>query len=283
MHGIDVLPTMRPDLFDRFDCSALEEIDLETVTTNRAPDIICHLAGSAFVAASIDNPMADFNSSVPGTAKLLAWNGRSRVRARVLNFSSAAVYGQPKRLPISERTSLRPISPYGIHKATNELLIEHYSRIFDFETINLRPFSVYGPKLKRQVVYDVAQKASAAMDARLDHFELWGTGRESRDFIFIDDLAYISLKICDIPLERQSITLNVASGIETTVASLASQIVHALGFPVTPVFSSISRRGDPEQWRADISALQSMIEYSPISLQRGLLEFSHWYLENHRR
>ena len=98
--------------------------------------------------------------------------------------SSAAVYGEPPSLPVTEDAPLRPLSPYGFHKMQAEAMCREYAALHGLTTTALRIFSAYGPGLRRQVLWDICHKALTSPPVRLH-----GTGSESRDFVFVDDIA----------------------------------------------------------------------------------------------
>ena len=98
-------------------------------------------------------------------------------------MSSAAVYGSPSSLPITEQSDIKPISPYGWHKYLSEILCKKYFSLYKMQTISLRVFAVYGERLTKQLFWDIYEKIQKSND-----ITLFGTGNESRDFINIKDL-----------------------------------------------------------------------------------------------
>lgn len=277
VHGLDLVQPSETECWDDFSCGALEYANLAKLTAGRPPSVICHLAGSSSVPASMRDPLHDFMASLPGTANLLAWNGGQGPRARLLYYSSAAVYGEPQCLPLCEGSPVAPISPYGIHKAAAELMVSEYAKIYGFEALCLRPFSVYGPGLKRQVVWDVARKARDASSAGLAGISLLGTGHETRDFVYIEDLTRATVELATVPLRKLVQSINLASGVETEIRTLAFEIVRALGQHEGISFSSQRRAGDPDRWCADISLLRSLISFEPTPLEIGLQQFAQWF------
>jgi len=227
------------------------------------PEVCFHCAGSASVARSFEDPWGDWQANVAGTARLIeAWRHISPQGVFVF-LSSAAVYGNPRRLPIREGDPACPISPYGTHKLVAEHILGSYRDRFGIPVRIARIFSAYGPGLKRQVVHEVVAKARKSMNLSLQ-----GTGRETRDFIHIEDLTRALMQIAQAPRCPQ--VLNVASGLASTIRDLASTAARLSPRRISVCFSGKVRPGDPRFWKADISRLHSLGFRSKISLQEGL-------------
>jgi UDP-glucose 4-epimerase len=222
------------------------------------------------VGNSLADPAADFQGSVVALACVLDAARRIVPACRVLFLSSAAVYGDPAGLPISEQTPHWPLSPYGYHKSLCERLLEEYWSVYGLPGASLRLFSAYGPGLKRQVMWDVCQKV-----LRSDEVELFGTGEETRDFVHARDIG----RAIALLLERaafQAEAYNLASGEETRIADLARMIARALGRSVRLRFSGESRRGDPLRWRADLTRITGLGYRQGIPLEHGVAEYVAW-------
>jgi UDP-glucose 4-epimerase len=221
------------------------------------PAVVFHLAGAASVADSMRDPFADFDNSVPQTAKLLAAAVAAARRPDVVFFSSAAVYGEAQSLPIDENCPLRPLSPYGAHKAVCEALLEHYARIYDLQVSILRIFSAYGEGLRRQFFWDFAMRAYEAQACGAGHVSVLGAGDESRDFIHAADVARAACRIA----QRRSAGVdvyNVAAGEETTVSWVAEHLLRRLGLDLEFQFNGLASPGYPRRWRADTRRLEAL-------------------------
>jgi UDP-glucose 4-epimerase len=189
----------------------------------------------------------------------------------MLVVSSAAVYGSPERLPITEEHPVRPISPYGHHSRLKELVavedrVRHGTRV-----CVARVFSTYGPGLRRLAFWDIAQRVLAGTPTAR------GTGLESRDYLHARDVAAALVAICEnAPFAGEIV--NVGSGVEVEVRQLAEQIYRALGIRRTCHFDGHIEPGKPYRWKADASLLRGFGYEPRIPLEVGVRETVGWIL-----
>lgn len=234
------------------------------------PDVCVHAAGCASVGNSLDDPTADYRGNTVLVFELLEALRQHAPRCRFLLLSSAAVYGDPATLPVTEDHLVRPLSPYGYHKRQAELLCEEFATLFGVPAASARIFSAYGPGLRRQVVWDICAKA-----LKTGTLELHGTGTESRDFIHAADIAR-GLHLLGTQAPCAGEIYNLSSGREVTIAELAAQLLAALGSSVRPVFNGASTPGNPRNWRADVSRIAALGFQPAIPLETGLREVAAW-------
>lgn len=238
-----------------------------------APDTIVHFAGPANVGSSFRDPLMDFEMQTLPLLHLLEAIRISGVTCRVLLISSAAVYGNPVSLPINEDHRIMPISPYGYHKYHQELLLDEYYALYGVKACKARIFSTYGPGMKQLAVWDIAKRAIAG------DYALIGTGKETRDYLYIEDIASALYSIC----ENASFTgeaYNVASGMELSIIDLASKIYAALGVIEKPRVTGHIQEGNPTRWCADISRLKGLGFRQLKSFDEGLRHTVQWIRKN---
>jgi dTDP-glucose 4,6-dehydratase/UDP-glucose 4-epimerase len=236
-------------------------------------DYCLNCSGAASVPDSLKHPLRDFSLNTYNVAKLLEAIRKHNPQCRFLNLSSAAVYGNPMGLPIVEASAGQPVSPYGQHKLMAEILCQQYFQYFGVATCCLRIFSAYGPGLQKQLLWDIFQKSLQG-----DSITLFGTGQESRDFVFVDDI----IQAIDLVLKQGEFTgqaYNLASGEETTIKGIATVLLEALGYEGTIAFSGNARLGDPVNWRADISRLKKLGFTPQFSIQQGTAVYAKWLRE----
>jgi len=258
---------------------AVHEIELpdrqfeELLATHR-PQSVVHCAGTADVAASFRDPNADFQANVEITEYVLERIRRICPGSQFVLLSSAAVYGDPERLPIREDAPLRPISPYGFHKRICEQLVEEYSALHGVRSVILRIFSAYGEGLSRQVIHDLCRKVA---ESNGEGVRVIGTGDESRDFVHAEDVARTVAHAIESGLSG---TFNLASGHETPIRDLVDQLLSLSGSPNRPTYTGTTRRGDPVRWQADISAITRTGFQPRIDLSMGLHRYWRWFTES---
>ena len=233
-------------------------------------DVCINCSGAANVPFSLSNPYNDFNLNTLNVFKLLEAIRIHNKDCKFITMSSAAVYGNPEKLPITTDMKMSPVSPYGYHKVFAENICEEYSRFWGLKTCCVRIFSAYGPRLKKQLFWDMYNKFK-----NNEIIELWGTGKESRDFIYISDL----IRAIDIVIQNCSFNadkINLANGIQITIAEVADSFVKALGTNKEIRFNGAERKGDPINWEADISDLKEWGYKPKVSLEQGIKEYITW-------
>ncbi len=233
-------------------------------------DVCINASGSSTVSFSIQNEQQDYILNYKNVEIILEWIKKNQPKCKLINLSSAAVYGNPSELPIKENDSTKPISPYGKHKLLSEQLLKTFAVEYRMLTHSLRIFSVYGNGLKKQLFWDIYQKSKQAQ-----LIELYGTGNETRDFIYIEDLMLAFEKIIFLGSFDGS-AINVASGSECTINIAAHTLIQNLNTDIKLKFSGVENNIDPKYWRADISLLRNMGFLPKVTLEEGLKKYASW-------
>lgn len=255
--GLDPVGAGRPDL-------EVPSPAFDALLQELRPDVVVHCAGPASVPASLESPEADRAGAVDVLRGLL----ERLDGTRLILVSSAAVYGDPEELPVAEDAPLAPVSPYGRHRVEAERLAAESG----VPLVVARVFSAYGEGLRRQVLWDVARRALAG-----GAVELSGTGRETRDFVHAHDVAAAVSSIAQHAAFDGEV-VNVATGVETSIADLARLIVNELGGGDVR-FTGVGRPGDPTRWRADIGRLRSLGFRPSIAIEDGAAAYARWVRE----
>lgn len=251
--------------------------DFNEIFEAEAFDYCLNCSGAASVPDSLKHPLRDFSLNTYNVAKMLEAIRRHTPACHFINLSSAAVYGNPTSLPIAETAAGHPVSPYGQHKFMAETLCRQYYQYFGIATSSLRIFSAYGPGLQKQLLWDVFRKSQQA-----DSILLYGTGQESRDFVFVTDIVQAIAVVIEHG-EFDGSAYNLASGVETTVREVVTELLHALNYPGELAFSGEGRSGDPVNWRADISRLTGLGFVPAVSIQKGVQNYVKWLSEKELR
>ena len=228
------------------------DITLDSLVTYAGkPDTIIHCAGSGSVGFSMDHPFQDFQRTVNTTAAVLEFTRIHNPKGRIVNLSSAGVYGSTAKIPIKESSELKPISPYGIHKKMSEDLCLSYAKHYGINVSILRFFSIFGNSLRKQLLWD------ACMKLQNNEKSFWGSGNEIRDWLHIDDAASL-IYAADHSASTDTPIINGGSGDRVTIREILEELFICFGRSDTPQFSGKVRSGDPINYVADISKAKKM-------------------------
>jgi len=262
-------PNRQVDLFAAFHFSDLSEPQrLLSILDRYTPDALVHLAAPASVQRSISHPQADFLGHVIPTANVLEAVRLSEKRPAVILVSSAAVYGNPGRLPVTEDAPISPISPYGFHKVHQEQLLSEYAAIHGVRGCVVRVFSTYGENLRGLAVWEITRPALAA------NRTVFGTGDETRDYLYARDVADAVVCVA-ARAEFAGEQINIASGQEVSIRTLVSEIYRLLDIDVEPEFTGRAAEGSPIHWRADTTRLRAL-GFDPAPWSAGLVSTVAW-------
>lgn len=234
------------------------------------PGAVFHCAGSGSVGFSATSPHDDYQRTVATTAAVLEFVRVCAPDAAVVYPSSAAVYGHSRRIPIGESEPVDPVSPYGIHKEMAERLCAEYARHFGLRVAAVRLFSVYGPGLRKQLLWDACGKVRRGETA------FSGTGAEQRDWLHVDDAAAL-LVIAAKQASTQFPVVNGGTGTGVKVADVVGEIFAALQPGTVPRFSGEARRTDPVSYVADVSQARAWGWEPRRQWREGVGEYVKWF------
>jgi len=242
------------------------------------PTAIYHLAGGSSVGSSIANPLEDFARTVASTARLLEWMRDAAPAAKLVAISSAAVYGSQYPKPIPPDAPTRPYSPYGHHKSMMEQLCRSYGETFGLRCTVVRLFSVYGPWLRKQLLWDLCSRIAVGETP----IRLAGTGAELRDWTEVSDVVRL-LRVAESLPGAPGETLNGGSAAGTCVADVAALVIRSWGGEKGPVtFSGERRPGDPFSLVADGTQLRGLDFRWEVALPQGIDHYVRWFREERR-
>lgn len=254
--------------------------NLRALQARQEPELIFHLAGGSTVGAAIANPREDFFRTVASTAELLEWVRLDVPKARLITVSSAAVYGSGTHGPLAEDASGVPYSPYGHHKRMMELLCRSHGDTYGLDFRIARLFSVYGPELKKQLLWDMCSRLVAEESPLI----LGGTGQELRDWTYVTDVvAALALIAFDHDPALSGQTINIGTGVGTPVQSIAQLVIDTWherstrGEKTALRFSGRSRPGDPFSLIADPTRLFRLGFTWSTQLSEGVESFVDWF------
>lgn len=235
-------------------------------------DAIVHLAARAGVRPSLKDPQLYSETNINGTLNLLEQARKHSVKQFVFG-SSSSVYGINAKVPFSEEDPIRqPISPYAATKAAGELLCHTYSHLYDLRSVCLRFFTVYGARQRP----DLAIHKFARLISQGKPIPVFGDGRTSRDYTYIDDIiAGVRAAIDFDQTNYEVINLGESRTVELTelIALLEKQIGQEAIIDSQPL-----QPGDVPQTFADITKARRLLGYNPqTEIEDGIRRFLVWF------
>jgi len=251
--------------------------ELRAVAARFEPDVVHHLAAQANVGRSLEDPVRDAEVNVIGTVNVLE-AARAAGARKVVAASSAAVFGNPKRLPVTERAAQAPESPYGVSKKVMEDYLRLYRARYGLPYVLITPANVYGPRQDPGLEGGVVAIFTAAMlEGRRP--TIYGDGSQTRDFVYVEDLVDAFARAADA---GDGIRVNAGSGAETTILELHDTVAEITGFAGRPEFAA-PRTGDIVRSVLDPSRAREAIGWEAwTSLRDGLTATVAWYRATRR-
>lgn len=228
-------------------------------------DLVFHEAAMVNVPGSVTNPLS--SNAVNAEASLQLLDLARESSARVVVASSAAIYGNPERVPVKESDQFSPRTPYGVQKLTADYYTRLYHALYGLETVVLRYFNVYGPRAEAGEYTDVVSVFLRQARAG-DPITIEGSGEQTRDFVHVDDVVQANLRAATTDTVGNA--YNIGFGESTSIADLAELVREVTGSD-SPITYTEARSGDIEASLADISTAHADLGYSPtVDLETGL-------------
>ena len=246
-------------------------------------DYVLHQAALGSVPRSINDPISSNAANVTGFLNMLVAARDAKVDSFTYAASSST-YGDHPTLPKVEDIIGKPLSPYAVTKLVNELYADVFAKAYQFKTIGLRYFNVFGPRQDPNGAYAavIPKWASAIINNETVHIN--GDGETSRDFCFVDNAVQANILAATAVDDAKNQIYNVALNNRTTLNQLFECIQQELGnqsairYTQAPIYQA-ERAGDVKHSQADISKARSRLGYEPkFSLQDGIKKALPWYV-----
>lgn len=248
-----------------------DEARVDGVLAEERPQAVFHLAAQVDVQVALGDPLRDLTVNGLGSVVLLEACRRHGVE-QVVYASSAAVYGEPERLPLGEEARCRPLSPYGASKLAAEGYFWVYAQSLGLKATILRFANVYGPgqeaRAEGGVVASFAARAAQGQPPRI-----FGSGAQTRDFVYVTDVARAGLAA----LEGPGGLFNVGTGREASVLELARLFLEEADLPgLEPLFEE-ARPGEIDRSALDPARAQAVLGWEPqVDLREGVARTLAW-------
>lgn len=246
--------------------------DLSNVFERFKPEFVIHLAAQASVPSSINNPVNDCRTNVLGSVNLFE-NCRRYGTSKVVYASSAAVYGNPDTITVSEDTPLRPRSFYGLSKLAPEFYLKVFHDLYGLRYTVLRYANVYGPRQNAAGEGGVISIFSTRLLTGQVPV-IFGDGEQTRDFVYVEDIAEANVLALNT---GDQMVLNIGTDTQTSVNQLFSSISEISGTGLGPVYAA-AREGDVRHSCMNNGMAKAALGWQPaFSLNEGLAKTCKFY------
>lgn len=234
-------------------------------------DIVVHIAASAGVRPSIENPLSYVKNNIEGTVNILEVMKRKNVK-KIVFASSSSIYGNCKEEIFSEDLKVsEPISPYAASKSACEQFLYTYSKLFDIQVVALRFFTVFGPRQRP----DLAIRKFIDLIKEDRPIPVYGDGTTIRDYTYVDDIVdgiISAINYNDTPYE----IINLGGGAPVSLNEMISTIEKVLN-KKAKIEHLPMQLGDVNKTAADITKAKKLLNYNPkTSFEEGIIKFIEW-------
>lgn len=244
----------------------------------RGVNYVLHQAAWGSVPRSIKMPVLYEEINSVGTLQMMEAARLAGVR-RFVYASSSSVYGDEPQLPKKEGREGELLSPYAVTKRTTEEYGKLYHRLYGLPTYGLRYFNVFGRRQDPDSDYSAVIPRFVGMFLRGEIPTIFGDGKQSRDFTYIDNVIEANLRACAAPEQAAGAVYNIAYGEQNTVLDIYWILARTLSVDKSPQFGP-SRTGDILHSNADITMAREKLGYSPqYSFEDGIRLTINWYKE----
>lgn len=241
-------------------------------------DIVVHLAAMAGVRPSIENPILYQEVNCIGTQNILEEMRAHNIKNLIM-ASSSSVYGNCKETPFREDMIVDfAISPYAASKKANEVMTHVYHKLYDFNVMMLRFFTVYGPKQRP----DLAINKFTKLMINDESIPMYGDGTTARDYTYIDDIVDGIMKSSDYLNKNNKVyeIINLGNSSPISLKDMIDVIAKTLN-KEAKIEQLSMQPGDVQITYADITKAKKLIGYNPCtSFEDGIKKFVSWYKEN---
>lgn len=263
-------PHLGDDSFELHQVSILEQKELER--SFRGVEVVFHLAAQAGVRISVKDPMRSHQANATGTLSVLLAAREAGAR-RVVSSSSSSVYGNARKLPVSETDVAIPVSPYAASKLSAEMYCRLFYELYGLESISLRYFTVYGPRQRPDMAIRIfTDRALKGLPP-----QIFGDGEQTRDFTYIDDVVDAVYRCASCP-DPKGEPLNVCSGRTVKVNHVVTEILKATGRTDLRPEHLGTQQGDVDHTWGDNSKAKALLDWGPkVGIEEGIRRFVEWY------
>ncbi|GAB7018251.1 SDR family NAD(P)-dependent oxidoreductase [Halostagnicola bangensis] len=262
------------DRFTFVNGSITDEALVDEVVSEHDIEFIYHQAAQAGVRTSVENPKKPHEINTTGLLNLLLAADEHEVK-RLVNASSSSVYGEVEYLPYDEDHQNVPQSPYGVTKLTAEHYCRIWNDLYDVNTVSLRYFTVYGPRMRPNMA--ITNFTSRCLNGHPP--VIYGDGQQTRDFTYIDDIVDANLSLLETEAADGEV-MNIGSTGTIAIEALAEHVIDQTGADVGIEYTE-PKEADARHTHAEVSKANELIDYEPSTeIRDGVGQFVEWYRAN---
>ncbi len=242
-------------------------------------DYVLNQAAWGSVPKSIEMPLLYEEVNIKGTLNMMESARQNNVK-KFVYASSSSIYGDEPNLPKKEGVEGNLLSPYALTKRVDEEYGKLYTKLFGLDTYGLRYFNVFGRRQDPNGPYAAVIPKFIKQLLNNERPTIYGDGKQSRDFTYIENVIEANLKACKAPHEAAGHTFNIAFGEREYLIDIYYDLCKALGKKIEPIFGP-DRPGDIKHSSADISKARALLGYEPEwSFEKGIKVAIEWYRNN---
>ncbi len=232
-------------------------------------DYVLHLAALPRVFYSVQNPVETSEINVMGTVNVFKAAADAKVK-RVVFYSSSAVYGDQKEMPIKETAAKNPVSPYGLHKLVGEQFAKLFCELYKTPIVCLRFFNIYGPRIDFDSDYGLVVGKFLYFKLQNKPLTIFGTGEQTRGFCYVSDVVEATIMAAESEKLKGGEIINISGQESYSVNSIAK----AIGGEVVYL---PAREGDPMDTKADITLAKELLGWqAEVGIEEGIAKTKDW-------
>ncbi|OGL72394.1 hypothetical protein A3F28_02085 [Candidatus Uhrbacteria bacterium RIFCSPHIGHO2_12_FULL_57_11] len=238
--------------------------DLETVRkAMNGIEYVFHVAAIPRVPLSIERPLETHAANVDGTLNVLVAARDAKVR-RVIYSASSSAYGDQPTLPLREDMREHPLNPYALQKWIGEHYCRLFSELYGLETVSLRYFNVYGPRMSSEGAYATVIGIFLRQRKAGEPLSIAGDGEQTRDFTHVDDVVRANILASESNQVGKGEVINIGAGEQHSV----NEIARMIGGPTTAI---PARNAEARDTLADVTRARELLGWSPaVSFSEGM-------------
>lgn len=278
---LDNLSSGRRENLAGLDVTFIEGDVADWETTRAAVEgcsLVFHEAALVSVPRSIQEPELNHRANVQGAFNVFEAARQAGVK-RVVYASSAALYGNRPGLPKRESDPPDPITPYAAAKLMNEIYAAAYTAAYGLELVGLRYMNVFGPRQDPSSPYSGVLSIFCRAALKGATCTIYGDGDQTRDFVYVADVAQANLRAAEVPFERcgAGAVFNVGRGQQTSLNQILAILGELLGRSIPTVYQD-ERPGDIKHSVADVGRAQAVLGFAPaVAIKDGLRATLAWF------